>query len=127
MARLLLIEDNPANLELLRFILEAFGHTALCASDGRAGLELARKVHPDLVLCDLRMPLLDGFGVLREIRADERLQGMVMVAVTAYSMPSDRDDALKAGFDGYITKPITPQTIVQEVEALLATGRPKST
>jgi two-component system cell cycle response regulator DivK len=126
MARLLLIEDNPANMELLRFILEAFGHTTLCASDGRAGLELARKEHPDLVLCDLRMPLLDGFGVLREIRADERLQGMVMVAVTAYSMPGDRDDALKAGFDGYITKPITPQTIVQEVEALLATGRPES-
>ena len=126
MARVLLIEDNPANLELLRFILEAFGHTTLCASDGHAGLELLRKEYPDLVLCDLRMPLLDGFGVLKAVRADERLRGMVMVAVTAYSMPGDRDDALKAGFDGYITKPITPQTIVREVEALLARGRPDS-
>lgn len=122
MARVLLVEDNPANLELLRFTFSAFGHATLCAADGHAGLNLAREELPDIILCDLRMPKLDGFALLKEIRLDECLRDTVMVAVTAYSMPGDREDALKAGFDGYFTKPIMPRTIVHEMEKLLAVG-----
>jgi CheY-like chemotaxis protein len=116
MARFLLVEDNPANLELLRFTLSAFGHTTLCAVDGLAGLNLARAAVPDIILCDLRMPKLDGFALLKEIRLDPRLKD------TAYSMPGDREDALQAGFDGYFTKPIMPRTIVHDLEKILAAG-----
>ena len=123
MARILLVEDNAANLELLRYILVKFGHSVSCASDGASGLERASAEMPELVLCDLRMPRLDGFGLLRGIRSDPRLHEVVVVAVTAYSMPGDREQAIAAGFDGYLTKPINPTTVVAEVESLLGTRR----
>jgi two-component system, cell cycle response regulator DivK len=123
MARVLVVEDNPANLELLRYILEKFNHSAACAADGQAGLVQARAEMPELILCDLQMPKLDGYEFLRQVRLDPALRDVVVVAVTAYSMPGDREQALQAGFDGYLTKPIDPATIVTVVEAFLAAGR----
>ncbi len=122
-ARILIIEDNPANLELAKYLLEAHGYPTLSASDGGEGIRIARESHPELVLCDLQIPVLDGYGVLTEIRADPSLLDTRVVAVTALSMPVDRTAALGAGFDGYISKPIDPEGFVPEIEAFL---RPES-
>jgi len=119
MARILVIEDNPANLDLMVYLLEAFGHQPITARDGRAGLEAARGGPADLVLCDVQLPDIDGYEVARQIKSDSAMLGVPLVAVTAYAMVGDRDKVLAAGFDGYIPKPIIPETFMQEMEAYL--------
>jgi len=123
-ARILVIEDNDANLELMVYLLRAFGHETLAARDGVEGLELARREATDLVLCDLQMPRLDGFALARELRQDARLARLPLVAVTAFAMRDDRERVLAAGFDGYITKPIVPEEFVGQVEAFLHPAAP---
>lgn len=118
-ARILIIEDNPANLELARYLLEAGGYTILIATDGAEGVRLAQREHPDLVVSDLQMPLMDGYEVLRQLKSDADLQGIPVIAVTAFSMPDDQNKVLLAGFNGYISKPIVPETFIQQVEAFL--------
>lgn len=118
-ARILVIEDNPANLELMRYLLQSFGHTVLTAPDGEAGVAMVRSERPDLVLCDVQLPKLDGIGVAREIRSDATLRDVPLIAVTAFAMVGDRDKMLQAGFDGYLPKPITPETFLQEIESFL--------
>ena len=123
MARVLLVEDNPVNLELLRYLLGHHGHEVHCAIDGEQGVGLAKSLRPDIVLCDLRMPRLDGYGVLERLRREPELASTVVIAVTAYSMPDDRRRVHEAGFDGHLTKPIVPETFVDQVERHLARGR----
>lgn len=118
-ARIVLIEDHPDNMELMAYLLQAAGHTYRCATDGAQGLELIRQERPDLVVCDLQMPVMDGFEVLRHLRLDETLRHTPIVAVTALSMPEDRQKVLRAGFDGYFSKPIEPETFVAQLEAWL--------
>jgi CheY-like chemotaxis protein len=118
-AHVLIIEDNPANLELARYLLDSYGYATLCAVDGEAGLRLFRDSRPDVVLCDLQLPLMDGYEVLSRIRNDPALGDTIVIAVTAFSMPGDRAKAFSAGFDGYIPKPIDPSTFVQQIEAFL--------
>ena len=118
-ARILIIEDNAANLELARYLLAFSGYTVLVARDGAQGVALARQERPDLVLCDLQMPVLDGFQVLASLRAEAGGAGLAVVAVTAFSMPTDRHKVLAAGFDGYMSKPIEPEAFVGQVEAFL--------
>jgi two-component system cell cycle response regulator len=115
--RILVIEDNPANLELMTYLLRAFGHATLSAVDGEAGVEAALAGAPDLILCDLALPGLDGYGVARRLKAEPALAGVPLIAVTASAMVGDRDRVIAAGFDGYMSKPITPETFVSEVEA----------
>jgi two-component system, cell cycle response regulator len=117
--RVLVIEDNPANLELMRFLLTAHGYAVLAAHDGEEGLDIARRELPDLILCDLQMPGIDGYQVARQVKGTPSLQHIPIVAVTAYAMVGDRDKVLSAGFDGYFAKPIAPETFVQKVEAFL--------
>jgi CheY-like chemotaxis protein len=119
MARVLIVEDNRDNLELARYLLQAAGHTVLAAMNGAEGLACVRQEHLDLVVSDLQMPLLDGYEMLRAMRADSAIPRMPMVAVTAFSMPGDSSRALAAGFDGYLSKPIDPETFVQSIEAFL--------
>lgn len=119
MAHVLLIEDNPANLALLRYLLEHGGHRVSCAADGREGLAAALAEPPDLVLCDLQMPALDGYEVLAALRASPSTARLPVVAVTAFSMSDDRRRVESAGFDGYLTKPIEPEQFVAQVEAVL--------
>lgn len=119
MARIAVIEDNPANRELMAYLLKAFGHAPLEASDGVAGLELVRQEVPDIILCDLQLPGIDGYEIARQLKSDPALSSIPLVAVTAYAMVGDRDAVLAAGFDGYITKPITPELFVGQVEAFL--------
>jgi CheY-like chemotaxis protein len=123
MTRILIIEDNPANLELMVYLLKAFAHTPLEARDGRAGLDLARREKPDLILCDLQLPDIDGYEVARQIKRDPDLRAIPIVAVTAYAMVGDRDRVMAAGFDGYLTKPIAPETFVGQVEGFLLENR----
>ena len=118
--RILVIEDNPANLELMMYILKAFGHTAIAARDGEEGVDLALTSNPDVILCDLAMPKLDGFEVARRLKSEPAVRFVPLIAVTASAMVGDRDNVLAQGFDGYISKPIILDTFVAEVERNLA-------
>ena len=118
-SRILVIEDNPTNMELMVYLLTAFGHTTIAARDGEEGVEAALRLLPDLILCDLALPKLDGFGVAQRLRADDRLRAVPLIAVTASAMVGDRDKVIAIGFDGYISKPITPETFVADVESYL--------
>jgi len=120
MTRILIVEDNLTNLELMSYLLTAFGYTTVSASDGASGLGLARRECPDLIVCDIQLPEMDGYEVVRHLKDEEATSNIPLVAVTAFAMVGDRDRALAAGFDGYITKPIDPQTFVGQVEAFLA-------
>ena len=124
MARILIIEDNPANLQLMTYLLRAFGHTVLEAQDGEPGLARAAEL-PDLILCDIQLPGLDGYQVARYLKSHPRLRLVPLVAVTALAMVGDRDRVLEAGFDGYLAKPIEPETFVRQVEAFLADTQPR--
>lgn len=116
-ARVLVIEDNRDNLDLMVYLLRAFGHAVSSATDGEKGLALATAERPDLIVCDLHIPRLDGFEVARRLKADPALKKIPIVAVTALAMVGDRDKVLAAGFDGYITKPIEPEGFVQKLES----------
>jgi CheY-like chemotaxis protein len=118
-ARILIIEDNKTNLELAEYLLKAFGYTTFSAADGLEGLRVAREMHPDLIICDLQMPVMDGYEAMRELRKDPLLRKMIIVAVTALSMPGDRDTVLSEGFDGYVPKPIDPETFVPTIEKFM--------
>lgn len=119
MARILIIEDNPANIELMSFLLSAYGHAPLSAADGPRGVAAARSERPDLIACDVNLPGMDGFAVLAELKGDPALAGVPILAVTALAMTGDREKVLAAGFDGYISKPIEPESFVAELEAFL--------
>lgn len=121
-ARILVVEDNAANLELVRYLLSYSGYAVLEARDGAQGVETALRERPDLIVCDLQMPLLDGYQVLARLRADATTAAIVVVAVTAFSMPNDRQKVITAGFDGYLSKPIEPERFVAQIEAFLPPG-----
>lgn len=118
-SRILIIEDNPANLELMRYLLNAFGHATVETVDGEAGLGRARSDRPDLILCDIALPKLDGYGVAAALKADPASRNIPLIAVSASAMMSDRQRAVDAGFDGFITKPIDPESFVASVETYL--------
>jgi CheY-like chemotaxis protein len=122
-ARILVVEDNEANLELMTYLLKAFGYGVLMAWDGEEGLQVARREKPDLILCDLQMPKLDGYELVRRLRLDPTLSAYPVFAITAYAMRGDRDKAMAAGFDGYIPKPIIPEQFIGQVEEFLARAR----
>ncbi|HEX5691005.1 MAG TPA: response regulator, partial [Roseiflexaceae bacterium] len=119
MARILVIEDNPANLDLMTYLLRAFGHTPESAADGADGIAAARSAIPDLIICDIQLPGLDGFAVARTLKAEPSLRNIPLVAVTALAMVGDRDQILAAGFDGYLAKPIAPEMFITQLEAFL--------
>ena len=119
MARILVVDDNASNLELALYLLRAFGHEAHGAADGAIGLEALRFTSFDLVLSDILMPHVDGYELLRQMRADSSLSACKVVAVTASAMVGDREKMIASGFDGYISKPIDPQGFVALVDSYL--------
>ena len=121
-ARILIIEDNPTNMELMVYLLTAFGYTPLMAVDGVSGVQTARETNPDLIICDIHLPKLDGYGVVAALKQDEQLRHVPVLAVTALAMVGDRERLLAAGFDGYIGKPIEPDTFVAELASFLPKG-----
>lgn len=118
-ARILIIEDNPQNMELMSYLLRAFGHIVLSASDGAEGIEMARREMLDLIVCDIHLPGVDGYEVANHLKKHPVLRQLPLVAVTALAMVGDRDKVLSAGFDGYIDKPIEPEKFVGQIEAFL--------
>ena len=109
-------DDNPAGRELVRESLAEHVSSIIEASDGREALEKIRETLPDLVLLDIQMPEMDGYAVLREIRSDPALRDLRVVALTAFAMQGDRDRALQAGFDDYLTKPVTVAKLKAQLE-----------
>lgn len=100
-------------------MLEHCGYEVIEASDGAEAVEIARQTEPELILLDLQMPALDGFGVVERLRREDRFAETPIVALTASAMHGDREKALAAGFSGYITKPIRLTSLRSEVERLL--------
>lgn len=117
--RILVIEDNPASLELMTYLLRAFKHNVVTAIDGEEGLEMARREILDVIVCDVHMPKVDGYEVAWRLKKHPVLRRIPLIAVTALAMVGDRDKVLAAGFDGYIDKPITPELFVKQVEAFM--------
>ncbi|MBF0508858.1 MAG: response regulator [Deltaproteobacteria bacterium] len=126
-ARILLIEDNEQNRYLLTFLLEQRGHKVVSAVSGSLGLELAAKVSPDLILLDIQLPGMDGYAVARALKSDPRFKSTPIVAVTSYAMVGDKEKVLAAGAEGYIEKPINPETFVAEVERFLGSPGEEAT
>jgi signal transduction histidine kinase/CheY-like chemotaxis protein len=115
--RVLVVDDNPAGRELVRECLEEFAASITEAANGREALAKLRVEMPDLVLLDIQMPEMDGYEVLREIRGDEALKGLRVVALTAFAMQGDRERAMAAGFDDYLTKPVTAANLKAQLRA----------
>jgi CheY-like chemotaxis protein len=123
-AHILIIEDNEQNLYLESFILETHGHRVSAARDGREGILQAEAVRPELILLDIQLPVMDGYAVARELRRNPALAATPIVAVTSYAMAGDRENVLAAGCNGYIEKPINPDTFLAEVLAFLPPEAP---
>ena len=121
--RILVVEDNPKNLKLVRDVLTHFGFEVVEATTGEDGVRLAAQIGPDLVLMDLQLPGIDGAEALRRLRAAEGTRSVPVVAVTAFAMDDDRERALASGFDGYVEKPISVRALPQQVEDFLTLGR----
>jgi CheY-like chemotaxis protein len=126
MTKILIAEDNPVNRELLRELLEMRGYEVFEACDGVQALAMVAQVCPHLLVLDLGMPGLDGFGVIRKLRADHAHPKLPVLAATAYAMRGDREKVLEAGFDGYISKPINPAALTEEVDRLIGSGSGKA-
>jgi CheY-like chemotaxis protein len=123
-ARILLIEDNAQNRYLASFLLEQRGHEVLHAETGPIGLEMAAAHRPDLILLDIQLPGMDGHAVTRSLKSDPLMRPIPVVAVTSYAMVGDRDRCFEAGAEGYIEKPINPDSFVEEVERFLPPAAP---
>lgn len=119
MTRVLIIEDNAQNMYLVTFLLRACGFTCTEAYDGRAGIDAALAVAPDLILLDIQLPVMDGYAVARELRRHAHLAGIPIIGVTSFAMAGDREKVLAAGCDGYIEKPIDPDTFISQISAFL--------
>jgi len=115
----LLIEDNPQNLYLATYLLEQNGFSVAAASEGKRGVQMAEQLQPDLILLDIQLPQRDGYSVAADLRALPALASTPIIAVTSYAMVGDRERALAAGCDGYIEKPINPETFIPEISAFL--------
>jgi CheY-like chemotaxis protein len=120
MKRILIAEDKASSRELLRTVLQSQGYAVYEAADGEEALQQARSEVPDLILLDLQMPVRNGYQVLEELRRDARFAAIPIVAVTASAMQGDREKALAAGFDGYLTKPLPLNSLRNAIQRLLA-------
>lgn len=120
MTRILIAEDNPVNLELLREVLSPIECEIVEATDGEQAVEKIAETEPDLILLDINMPVLDGLGVIRKIREQSQYAHIPVVAITAYAMKDDRDRILAAGFSGYVAKPIDPMTLMTELRKMMS-------
>ena len=119
MTVILVVEDNPRNLKLVRDLLEHAGYRTLEATTAEDGLALARAHRPDLVLMDVQLPGMDGVQALERLRADPATNGIPVVAVTAFAMKDDRARFVAAGFDGYLEKPISVREFSGQVAEML--------
>jgi two-component system cell cycle response regulator DivK len=120
MARILIIEDNAANMTLAVFLLESAGHTVLSASDAEAGLTLARGGQPELILMDIQLPGMDGLAATMLLKRDEATRAIPVIALTALAMKGDEERIRAAGCDGYIAKPMRYREFLAAIATQLA-------
>ena len=119
-ARILYIEDNEPNLYMVTFLLEANGYEVIQAREGNAGIEIADRDRPDIILLDIQLPSMDGYKVASILRKNPDLSETPIVALTSFAMVGDRKKAMEAGCVGYIEKPINPDTFVVEIGQYLS-------
>lgn len=119
MATILIIEDNPANMRFVEFVLESAGHVTVAAVDAEAGLVLARDTQPDLILMDIQLPGIDGLEAIGQLRRDAATSTIPIIALTALAMKGDEERIRAAGCDGYIAKPMRYQELLAAVAAQL--------
>ena len=112
---ILIVEDDPKNLKLVRDLLQASGYEAIEATDGSQGVEMARTKKPDLILMDIQMPVMDGLDATKILKKDEATKGIPIIALTAYAMKGDEEKMREAGCDGYIPKPIDIKAFLKKV------------
>ena len=120
MAKVLIIEDNPANMKLAAFLLQSAGHTVLSATDAEVGLTLARAEHPNLILMDIQLPGMDGLEATVLLKRDDATRTIPVIALTALAMKGDEQRIRAAGCDGYIAKPLAYQDFLAAIAAHLA-------
>jgi CheY-like chemotaxis protein len=125
--KILIIEDNPLNLELASDLLEANGFVVCSARTAEEGLQKAREILPDLVLMDFGLPGMDGLSATRALKTNPETRGLVVVGLTAHAMKGDEEIALKAGCDGYLTKPIQTGTFPESIRHFIASARQRQT
>jgi two-component system cell cycle response regulator DivK len=121
MARILLVEDNELNRDMLSRRLMRRGYQVDLAADGKEGLQMAEAIAPDLILLDLSLPGMDGWEVLRQLKQHSRMKHIPVVALTAHALVTDRNRALEAGFDDYDIKPVEMPRLLKKMETLLNT------
>lgn len=124
---ILVIEDNPLNLELVTDLLEAGGFVVSPARTAEEGLRLARELPLDLILMDLSLPGMDGLAATRALKTDPATRRLPVIALTAHAMKGDQQTALEAGCDGYLSKPIDTRTFTQRVAEMIATAAKRRT
>lgn len=122
--KILLVEDNENNRYLAHFLLEREGFQIITAFNGRQALELAPRVRPDLIILDIQMPEMDGYETAQRLKSDPATAPIPIVGVSSFAMMGDREKALRAGFAGYVEKPINPETFAQEVRRFLKPSPP---
>ena len=124
MAKVLVVEDNPANMTLAVFLLQSVGHSVLSAMDAEAGLALARSEQPNLILMDIQLPLLDGYEATRRIKADPALRAIPIIVITSCALSGDHEKARAAGCDAYFSKPFSPRQLLAKVREYLSSVAP---
>ena len=126
MARVLVIEDNPANMKLASLLLRNAGHAVLCAVDAETGLTMARACHPDLILMDIQLPGMDGLAATALLKQDPATTAIPVIALTAMAMKEDQEKTKVAGCDAYIAKPLRYQELYAAIDSLLAKAEPQA-
>lgn len=124
--RILIVEDNEDNFQLVRFLLERDGFEVISAANGKEGVETAMREKPDLILMDLSMPEMDGWTAAQKIKAEPETKAIPLLALTAHTLPGDRMRALEAGCDGYISKPINVEYLIKTVSSSIGKARTQS-
>lgn len=121
--RILVVEDNRDNMTLITDILESLNYNVIAAYDGQQGVKLAQSEQPNLILMDLSLPLMDGWTATREIKKNANLKNIPIIALTAHAMSGDRERALEAGCDDYVSKPINVPDLLIKITTLLAANK----
>src|SRR5580704_7904996 len=122
MAKVLIVEDNPANMTLAIFLLESAGHSVINATDAEAGLTLARDEQPQLILMDIQLPGMDGLEATRLLKQDDATRGIPVIALTALAMKGDEERIRAAGCDGYIARPLAYKDFLATISGHVATA-----
>jgi len=122
MSKILLVEDNEMNRDMLSRRLERKGFEVVIAVDGQAGVDMASSTNPDIILMDLSLPVMDGWEATRRLKADPATQRIPVIALTAHAMSGDEEKAREAGCDDYDTKPVNLNRLLEKIGSLLSSG-----